>query len=60
MKKYRSINEYDEHYFDNLLSKMAYSRFTYVCYEDPKWNGEPIEVPVKNIFADILSILNDH
>lgn len=60
MKKYRSINEYDDHYFDNLLSKMAFSRFTYVCYEDPKWNGEPIEVPVKTIFADILSILNDH
>lgn len=60
MKRYRSINEYDEHYFDNLLSKMAFSRFTYVCYEDPRWNGEPIEVPVKTIFADILSILNDH
>lgn len=60
MKKYRSINEYDEHYFDNLLSKMAYSRFTYVCYENPEINGEPIDVPVKTIFADILSILNDH
>lgn len=60
MKKFKSINEYDDTFFNNLLSKMSSSRFTYIVYENPEYNGKTIDVPCKTVFTEILSVINDH
>jgi hypothetical protein len=56
-KKYKELEELKPGYIKAILSTFIYTKFTYVCYEEPSLTGQEIVAPEDQICHELIQFL---
>lgn len=55
--KYKELEELKPGYIKGIISTFIGSKFTYVCYEEPKLTGQLIDAPAAQLASELLRFL---